>query len=583
MYFGGYNELDRRSCGRLPQIVNNFLNHEIENPSTDYLSRYIDSIADGDYILLFSIGNVTYQNWPASVKAKLGEMGVSSGLFPTLQNGYPLIILGRKGGSPGSAIVVMPELVSTIHPLQQELSFVHTITGKFAKGSITTPLIGPATSWGSVHAKAHFEDRGCSYDIMAVGTNGEETIVHNQVRDHEINIGGIPASNYPFLRLRYNALDEAGIAPAQLDNWLVAFDPAPEGILLLVDGELALARKKQEGENFSMDFAFENISDRDFKDSISVRYSNYNIDRRSTLRSEIKIPPAKAGLKQPFSVQISTLNKTGTNNISVEANPRILPEQYYFNNYLTIENYLEVERDKTNPILDVLIDGRYIMDGDIVSPTPLVLIRLKDENKHLFKSDTADVNILLRRDCDECIFKRVNFTDPQVKWLPASAKNDFQVEYQPDRLENARYVFQVQASDASGNPSGSNPYRVRFEVVNEASITNFYPYPNPFSTSTRFIFTLTGSEVPEKVKILIMTISGKIVREITQDELGPIRIGHNITSFAWDGKDEFGDQLANGVYLYRVDVQAGGRTMEKRETTGDKAFRKGFGKIYLLR
>ena len=80
-----------------------------------------------------------------------------------------------------------------------------------------------------------------------------------------------------------------------------------------------------------------------------------------------------------------------------------------------------------------------------------------------------------------------------------------------------------------------------------------------------------------------MTVSGRVVREITQDEIGPIRIGNNITSYAWDGRDEFGDQLANGVYLYRVFIKQGGQSMKQRSTSADKAFKNGFGKLYILR
>src|SRR6185436_16832456 len=103
-----------------------------------------------------------------------------------------------------------------------------------------------------------------------------------------------------------------------------------------------------------------------------------------------------------------------------------------------------------------------------------------------------------------------------------------------------------------------------FEVINESSITDFINYPNPFSTSTKFVFTLTGSEIPSYLKIQIMTVSGKIVREITQSEIGNIHVGRNITEYAWDGKDEFGDRLANGVYLYRVITQISGQSIEHR-------------------
>ena len=170
-----------------------------------------------------------------------------------------------------------------------------------------------------------------------------------------------------------------------------------------------------------------------------------------------------------------------------------------------------------------------------------------------------------------------------VTWIPANEENDFVVEYNPKNLGDGIYTLQAQAVDATGNPSGTKPYTIRFEVINESKITHFYPYPNPFSTSTRFVFTLTGSEIPNEIKIQIMTVSGKVVREITQEELGVIRIGNNITDYAWDGRDEYGDQLANGVYLYRVFVRSAGKPIDHRKTSADKAFKKGFGKLYLLR
>jgi flagellar hook assembly protein FlgD len=141
----------------------------------------------------------------------------------------------------------------------------------------------------------------------------------------------------------------------------------------------------------------------------------------------------------------------------------------------------------------------------------------------------------------------------------------------------------VEAQDASENLAGSEPYNINFEVINASQITHFYPYPNPFSTRCRFVFTLTGSEIPDEIKIQIMTISGKVVREITQDEIGPVHVGNNITEYAWDGRDEFGDELANGVYLYRVFVQQNGQSFERRSTSADRAFKRDYGKLYILR
>ncbi len=80
-----------------------------------------------------------------------------------------------------------------------------------------------------------------------------------------------------------------------------------------------------------------------------------------------------------------------------------------------------------------------------------------------------------------------------------------------------------------------------------------------------------------------MTISGRVVREIFAHELGPLHIGRNITEFAWDGTDKYGDRLANGIYLYKVDIRLDGNNMEIRETNADQYFHKSYGKMYLMR
>jgi flagellar hook assembly protein FlgD len=114
-------------------------------------------------------------------------------------------------------------------------------------------------------------------------------------------------------------------------------------------------------------------------------------------------------------------------------------------------------------------------------------------------------------------------------------------------------------------------------------ISNVLNYPNPFSTSTRFVFTLTGSEIPTYFKVQIMTITGKVVKEITQEEIGPLHIGNNITQYAWDGTDQFGDKLANGIYLYHIVTSIDGESIDHYATSADQYFTKGWGKMCLIR
>ena len=164
----------------------------------------------------------------------------------------------------------------------------------------------------------------------------------------------------------------------------------------------------------------------------------------------------------------------------------------------------------------------------------------------------------------------------------ALPNNSCKINYIPT-LSDGIYDLKVQAKDRTGNASGKVEYKISFEVINKPTVTNVLNYPNPFSTSTRFVFTLTGSEVPDFFKIQILTITGKIVRDINKYELGHLHIGRNITEYAWDGKDEFGDQLANGLYLYRTITQLDGKSLEHRDTEADSFFTQGFGKMYLIR
>ena len=133
------------------------------------------------------------------------------------------------------------------------------------------------------------------------------------------------------------------------------------------------------------------------------------------------------------------------------------------------------------------------------------------------------------------------------------------------------------------NKSGDNGYKIDFVVINKTMITQMMNWPNPFSDKTHFVFTLTGSALPDYIKIQIMTVTGKLVREIDMNELGPLHIGRNITDYAWDGRDEYGDQLANGVYLYRVVTRLNGESIENMASGADQYIKKSFGKMYLMR
>jgi hypothetical protein len=45
-----------------------------------------------------------------------------------------------------------------------------------------------------------------------------------------------------------------------------------------------------------------------------------------------------------------------------------------------------------------------------------------------------------------------------------------------------------------------------------------------------------------------------LVRQLSQEDLGSLLVGTNLTAGGWDGKDTFGDALANGIYIYKLAI-----------------------------
>lgn len=575
--FEGNDLLNPLVCGLTPQIIHNFTRDHILG-ATRLLDSLLKVMDDGASILLFSLDSVAYSEWDDQVKTTLSHVGIKTSTINSLIDGQPAIFLGKKGIEVGEAIEIIDN-GSGLPVDQQVLNLDQEIEGVFSTATINSGKIGPAKSWDNF--TLDFNDSGDNDEIevfiSGVDKNNNESGFYFDDYDGVIDLSTLDPLQFPFLNVNFLLSDESDQIPSELASWSVQYESPPEGILIAEDKSVI---EIQEGDKFTKSFKFVNISNVDFADSLDANFSLTNIVNGSITNKQSKIPGPAALDTVEVASTFESVGRVGNNNLTVTVKPQET-ELYSSNNSLGLLNTLSVIADNANPVLDVTFDGIYILDGDIVSPTPRVLIKFRDDNPFLFKEDTVGLNVELKSPCEGCDYERINLTNPSINYTEASSSEDFEIEFIPEPLGDGIYYLRVQGEDVSGNQSGSQPYEVSFEVINESSITHFYPYPNPFSTSTRFVFTLTGSDVPDQIKIQIMTISGRVVREII--DLGPLRIGNNISDYAWDGKDEFGDQLANGVYLYKVFVRQGGEQLKHRTTSADRAFKNGFGKIYILK
>ena len=374
--------------------------------------------------------------------------------------------------------------------------------------------------------------------------------------------------------------------PNQLAYWRLMGKLPPEGAL--ATGIAYSAKDTLEvGEPLNFKIAFKNISDAAF-DSLDVALVITDQNNTTITLPVKKQKPLVSGDTVLFNYPVDTKKLVGNNTLFINFNPgQAQPEQYLFNNFLYKNFY--VKGDGYAPTLDVTFDGVHILNRDLVSSKPHVMIKLKDNNKYLLLNDTSLLNVKLKY--PDGTLKTFMFDNDTLRFTPSTVNqgadgNMATIDFFPFLPEDGEYELIVKGEDKSGNKAGVIEYKVTFMVINKSMISNLLNYPNPFTTSTAFVFTLTGSQIPQNMRIQIMTVTGKIVREITQQELGPIHVGRNITEFKWDGTDQYGQKLGNGVYLYRVITNLNGKSIEKyKEESGqtDKYFKSGYGKMYLMR
>lgn len=136
------------------------------------------------------------------------------------------------------------------------------------------------------------------------------------------------------------------------------------------------------------------------------------------------------------------------------------------------------------------------------------------------------------------------------------------VRYRLDALDEGSHTLTFKAWDINNNSSETT---TEFIVASSAGLAleRVLNYPNPFTTRTNFMFEHNKPCTGMAIQVQIFTITGKLVKTIDAYQVCE---GFRNTPLEWDGKDDFGDQLAKGVYIYRLRIRtAEGETAQKTE------------------
>ena len=222
--------------------------------------------------------------------------------------------------------------------------------------------------------------------------------------------------------------------------------------------------------------------------------------------------------------------------------------------YTLMEN-----NDQTPPHIDITVEHQGFIEGSYVSETPVISARITDENG----VDVRPNRVVVLKNGSPVDTAEYTYS------LSPTQSNTVFLSYAP-HLNPGTHQITIQAADAnnlSAQESTSMKVDEELEIINVANYPNpFAPGPKERNKGTIFAYILTTQA--DAITLKIYTATGRLVR--TFEDLDAFA---DYNEYHWDGFDEDGEELSNGVYFYKLIV----------ELEEDKKIAKSTGKLAILR
>lgn len=215
-------------------------------------------------------------------------------------------------------------------------------------------------------------------------------------------------------------------------------------------------------------------------------------------------------------------------------------------------------KDHEGPEIRAYLNDEKFVNGSITNATPILLVKLVDSSGINTVSSGIGHDLVATLDNDNNKYYVLNnFYETDL--------DNFQkgtVRFQLPELAAGHHTLKIKAWDVTNN---SSEYVLEFTVIatGELKLEHVLNYPNPFTTSTSFWFEHNHPFEDLYAKVEVFTISGKLIKTLTQTINSA---GNRSNDILWDGRDEYGNKLGRGVYLYRMKIRTSyGTTAEKWE------------------
>jgi hypothetical protein len=524
----------------------------------DSLAAFINSAAIGSYIAVAVIFD-GQTNVNENLRQAMDSLGATE--FRNILSGQTYAFIGRKGnGAPG-----MPplELRRTGDSCVVSLT-TQSIYGN-GSGSMTTPEVPVPASWDSLHWQRSGDLTKTNPRIALIGvrsTGGVDTLRIIPKDSLAVSLSSLNAvtAGPRYASIKLAALlstADATMTPV-VGDWRMDFAAAPD--LAVSARTLGMVSGETSSSVFSLPVTVYNIG---YQRSDSVKivvnaFDKYNrgrevasakldsivVDGNRTIT--IPIPTNGFAFKTILQVTVGSVRKA--RDLIVENNTA----------YYTL--YRVAEPIHSSPVR-VYADGIRIMDGDYISAKPSLLVQT--ENEELPATATEFKLFVDKKRIGEAIGGQSASRFVSASSNSSGTEGNLLEQMFTPTLADGRHElrFTIERMNAFGQVD-SLEQTIAVNVLRESRVLQPYNYPNPFSKETYFTFTLTGEHAPEELRIRIFTVAGRKVRELVIGQAA-LQVGFN--RIPWDGRDDDGDEIANGYYFYQISLTSRNKTVSTIE------------------
>jgi len=202
--------------------------------------------------------------------------------------------------------------------------------------------------------------------------------------------------------------------------------------------------------------------------------------------------------------------------------------------------------DNAGPQIEIFLNDKGFVNGGTTNEKPVLYASLTDSSgiNTIGTSIGHDITAVIDGESSKPIILN-DFYEANLNTYQAG-----RIRYPFEELKEGSHTMVFKAWDIQNN---SNKVSLDFVVAPSAELAleHVLNYPNPFTTSTKFFLEHNQACNPLKVTIQVFTISGKLVKTLQRDVTCE---GFRPEGIEWDGKDDFGDKLARGVYVYKLAI-----------------------------